>query len=322
MLYRNEINREVLQKDEESLIKVEDNAVKRYIENEITSHNFKSWHQNERKIRNEMRTEYKQKMKESVERSRQMIAEEKVFKKYILSEGNDSLSKTLSQCTSSMFEVPNEISDRIKNAKKLSVFEKAKEDAILAYENEMSRRISHYNVKRQISIKQAEDFGCGISLNPLRGEDYFLEDGTLANYSYPKRISKSDVELSKYFDSASTVAYPGMTRDSCYDSSCPPVYLDPNYPTTANKGSFENVSHLPYEDGLFDQAKYHPTDDTTVADRIHNGKMVHGEAIASQGEKHDNIFDVVGKTESRDDLSMTDSIDSNVDDCGPVENNI
>jgi hypothetical protein len=230
----------VLNKDEEAMTKIEDNSMKRYIENEITTRNIKTWKKNEKQIRTDLRAEYKKKMALSVSTSRQMIDEEKEFRKFMLNEGTDSDSKKLSLYTSSKFEVPEDIADRIHHAKKLSTFERAKEDALVAYEHEMSRRIGHYNAARKQAIKQAEDFGCGITLNPLRGADYFQDDGSAAAYSLPQRVS--DDSAAKYFDSASTMDYPGKTRESCYDTSCPPVYLDPNYdPNAANRSV---ASHL------------------------------------------------------------------------------
>jgi len=74
----------VLNKDEEAMAKIEDNSMQRYIENEITSRNIKTWKNNEKKIRHDLRSEYQQNMAESVARSRQMIEEEKVFRKFTL----------------------------------------------------------------------------------------------------------------------------------------------------------------------------------------------------------------------------------------------
>lgn len=228
---RNSTNKAVLNKDLEYANQIEDNAMKRYIENEIRSKNITNWRNNEQKIRHDLRAEYKKAMKKSVDISRQMIEEEKAYRVYVLNDGERTGPKPLRACTSSKIEIPEEITDRIKNAKKLSQYEKAKEDATIAYEEEMSRRIKAYSTSRQDAIKLADDFGQGVSLNPIRGEDYFFDDGTRTAYSSYSNVNPA----SNHFDSASTVTFPDKGFEGCFDSSCPPVYLDPNYEATNSK---------------------------------------------------------------------------------------
>lgn len=319
---RNAINREVLHKDEEAMAKIEDNSMQRYIENEITARNIKTWHKNERKIRHDLRAEYRQKMQVSVATSRQMIEEEKVFRKFMLNEGTDLESKKLSQFTSSQFEVPSDIAERIRGAKKLSAFESAKADAQVAFEHEMTRRLGLYNATRQQAIKQAEDFGCGITLHPMRGSDYFQDAAPSASISsslssvqshphLPSRrvlVSQDDPAAAKYFDSASTVTYPGQTRDSCYDKSCPPVYLDPNYDATA---VYKSVSSQLYQSSPkhqhlhqqnkkeMSQSKGKSVKNTEVADGIRRYNDDIGDSVADGGDGRDEDL-----------VSITDSIDS------------
>jgi hypothetical protein len=303
---RNSINREVLSKDEEAVAKIEDNSMKRYIENEITARNIETWRLNEKKVRTDMRAEYRRKMDQSVTTSRQMIEEEKDFRKFMLNEGNDSLSKKLSLCTSSKIEVPEDIHDRMRLARKLSQFEKAKEDAIVAYELEMSRRIGDYNASRKQAIKQAEDFGCGIALNPMRGEDYFRDDGSVTAYNQPVRISQDSA--AQYFDSASTVTYPGKTRDSCYDSSCPPVYLDPNYDPNDAARSLTSQLYDPTTRTRKPKAK--SVKNTEVADAMRRYDDDNfGDSVSN--DMHDRSGRGGGENAS-DDVSITDSIDSNM----------
>lgn len=301
---RNSTNREVLSKDEEAMSKIEDNSMKRYIENEITTRNIKTWKMNEKHVRTEMRKEYKEKMKESVNTSRQMIEEEKEFRRFMLNEGSDmGSSKKLSLCTSSKFEVPEEISDRLRTAKKLSQFEQAKEDALTAYEQEMSLRISRYNSSRQQAIKQAEEFGHGIKLNPIRGEDYFSNNGAVDTSSHPVHVCPSSA--SSYFDSASSLAYPGNGGVSSFDSSCPPVYLDPNYdPSMPNRSACSQL----YDPRNQQNAKRTKSKvkNTAVADglRRYNDDQF-GDIVTNGGDMNDDIDD--------DAVSITDSIDSGSD---------
>mmetsp|Transcript_17038 Transcript_17038/g.32074 ORF Transcript_17038/g.32074 Transcript_17038/m.32074 type:complete len:679 (-) Transcript_17038:95-2131(-) len=299
---RNSINREVLNKDEEAMSKIEDNSMKRYIENEITTRNIKSWKTNEQKVRKETRLAYKEKMAESVKTSRQMIEEEKEFRRFMLNEGNEMGPKKLSSCSSTKFDVPEDIADRLRMATKLSQYEKAKDDSRMAYEQEMSLRINQYNSNRQEAIRRAEDYGQGITLNPLRGEDYFLDDGATTAYSHPVRLSQES--SSQYFDSASSIAYPGKSKESSYDASCPPVFLDPNYdPAAPNRSA---CSHL------YNARRNRPrATDGKKRNKVKNTDVV--DAIRHYDD--DNLGDSVTQNDKDDDddVSFTDSIGSTAD---------
>lgn len=314
---RNAINRDVINKDEEAASKIEDNSMKRYIENEITARNIKTWKMNEVKIRKELRADHRHNMQASVANSQAMIEQEKAFRRFMLNQDNDpSASKTLSLCTSSKFELPEEIAGRLHGAKRLSQFQQAKEDALVAYEKEMSDRIKQYTSSRKEAIRQAEDYGHGVTLNPLRGEEYFsaCSAPSTSSNSFPSSQSYSQERrmthdaTPQYFDSASTVSYFDSTRDSCYDSSCPPVFLDPNYdPLAVNKSA---SSALYNTNKQHSQSKSKVKSKSKSSSKVYTGKgrSTGGGSVANGSDRShvDNNKD--------DDVSFTDSIGDDDDD--------
>jgi hypothetical protein len=245
-----------------------------------------------------------------------MIEEEREFRRYMLNEGSDGGPKKLSLSTSSKFEVPEEIATRMRMAKKLSHFEQAKDDALTAYEQEMSLRIRQYSATRQEAIRQAEEFGQGVTLNPLRGEDYFVEDGSTAASSHPVRLgSQEGAGASRYFDSASSMAFPGTTQgSSCYDGSCPPVYLDPNFDPEAPNRSACSV--------LYDHARrqQHRKADAAKKKGRKGRNAARNTEVSDAIRRYDddNFGDSVatgtgGDGGEGDDDSITDSIGSSAD---------
>lgn len=66
------------------------------------------------------------------------------------------------------YDTPVDIQNRIKHSKRYSEWQKAREDARLSYENEMSARIAAYTASRQSAKSRADSFGkSNLLLNHL-----------------------------------------------------------------------------------------------------------------------------------------------------------
>mmetsp|Transcript_24566 Transcript_24566/g.36176 ORF Transcript_24566/g.36176 Transcript_24566/m.36176 type:complete len:557 (+) Transcript_24566:108-1778(+) len=206
---RTGVNNALLSGDQALYDAIESNIHRRVAENKITERNINHWRQTEYEMRCQSAAEQKAAMQRSTAAAKMTNEEEKKLRLESLNRGMKK-DHSLSSFTSSKFELPQEISDRIKFSKRYSAHLQAKEEARLSYEREMSNRIATYTTARKEAVRKSETYGCPITLNPIDGADYFAGDPD-----------------DKYFDSTSYMEYPPIGDHTAIRSA--PVYIDPNY---------------------------------------------------------------------------------------------
>lgn len=115
----------------------------------------------------------------------------------------------LSEESSGIVAIPQEIKIRIKSAKRLTEYEAAKKEEKEYFNKTMAYRLSLISKKKSAAIKKAVQMGAPISLSPLKSEDLlsdFSFDDTISEYqrrSYDRygEVGESAFELSNTLES-------------------------------------------------------------------------------------------------------------------------